>query len=131
MAPRTSPECASARLVSAVRPLPLTSDGAEVTNSEAPRAVLCDNPVTLTESRGRKTARSRMGPALDGLAVRSWRNTTDLSGWPRKFVWGCHAASSRGLSWGSSCCSWRLMRSMRSCRSLAVNSQLNGLAVWL
>jgi hypothetical protein len=54
-----------------------------------------------------------------------------LSGWPWKFVGGCHAASGSGLSWGSSCCSWRLMRSMRPCRSLAVNSQLNGLAVWL
>jgi hypothetical protein len=44
---------------------------------------------------------------------------------------GCHAACGSGSSCGSCCCSCRLMRSMRSCRSLAVNFQLNGLAVWL
>ena len=57
--------------------------------------------------------------------------TGSLSGWHRKFVGGVHAACGSGLSWGSSCWSWRLMRSMRSCRSLVVNFQLNGLAVWL
>ena len=53
-----------------------------------------------------------------------------LSGWARKFVGGCHAACGNGSSCGSG---WLclLMRSMRSCRSPAVNFQLNGRAVWL
>src|SRR5271169_2719743 len=53
-----------------------------------------------------------------------------LSGWACKFVGGCHAACGSGSSCGSG---WLclLMRSMRSCRSLAVNFQLNGRAVWL
>ena len=76
-----------------------------------------------------------------------WRNTFDfmenlparpcrLRGRPlkwvaRKFVGVSHAAFGSGLFWGSSSCSWWLMRSMRSCRSLAVNFQLNGPAVRL
>ena len=57
-------------------------------------------------------------------------SASSLSGWPRKFVGGCHAACGWGSCWRS-CCWCRLMRCMRSCRSAAVNFQLNGRAVWL
>ena len=75
-------------------PAPGNRDGASRQEEMTVVARYPDSTKTSLEQRLRARARDRW-PQIASLQIRH-RGT--LSGWSRKFVGGCHAASGRGLS---------------------------------